>query len=304
MLDATLNGGYNGDTMGYPTKQNVHYTGIENEWRVVEKFRNNGNLFGLGANLGELMRVEHIGGTKEKDDMRLHYEKARLGVSIKRKTSSAGSFDYLNSSAVRGLFDPYLTDVYPWIDSKSGVYQEYAKENRVMKVSTKTGKISWEPSQSAKENVIKPLKKEFLRLVDVALDAVPSNVLDDLLREVFEQEKLKQQVMIVSHFKQEQDYLFNISNHPIYQHLKRKDCAHVFKKPRRPSASRAIVHGGSNDTNLRLRVCLNNGMSALLAGKEWSSNSSSGLCIKFQQDSPMKIVEDLDSRGLVTVEKF
>jgi len=78
------------------------------------------------------------------------------------------------------------------------------------------------------------------------------------------------------------------ADHPVISMLEHNDT--FFLKQGRGTTSRQIwakdSYGQEINTNLRIRLVLNNGVSALLGGKRWSSNDTSLLVIKIQQDKP------------------
>mgnify|MGYP003348088809 CR=1 FL=1 len=71
----------------------------------------------------------------------------------------------------------------------------------------------------------------------------------------------------------------------------------IIKKKKNAKTSRSIFCD-DKDTGLRLRIVLNNGMGALLAGELWAKNDTSSLTIKLQQDDPLSVIENLKKKDL------
>ena len=88
---------------------------------------------------------------------------------------------------------------------------------------------------------------------------------------------------------------FNES-HPIAPLLNDNDVQFFFNKGR-GTTSRQLWYekdGKRYNTNLRVRMWLNNGVGAWLGGKDWSSNPTSLLTVKIQQDQPDKVLENIN----------
>ena len=88
--------------MSYNTTGKCHFDGIANEKELCERMQNDRSLAEVitGCTLIGDYTVEHIGGTKHKEDVILHTPNGSVKISAKfKKDKKKGSFDYLNGSA-------------------------------------------------------------------------------------------------------------------------------------------------------------------------------------------------------------
>ena len=265
----------------FTTDGTAHKNGIKNEKRIQEKFESSPLLFGLNVLYGPLKEVIKAGGTQNKADLILKYEKAKLPLSIKNFTGA--THDWINTTKVPNI---YFEAAVNWTNDNRGTCSDIAAQ--------------YSKKSSEGQKIKKQKESELKEIINACFDLIPSKFLKDFL--AIEFSKIAPQHVLLADKISDTDYLYAGKDHPIFQLLEDENAFFTLRQKRNAKTSRSIFCNGK-DTGLRLRVVLNNGMGALLAGKLWSSNSTSCLTIKLQQESPLSIVKDLDKKGLIRMEK-
>jgi hypothetical protein len=232
----------------------VHYEGVQNELDTI-KFLNE-----IGRYEDEVI---HFGGTKQVSD-------AKAGdscISIKHKKGIAnGSFDWVNTTKYNNIFgdhfDDFLIDI---------------KEHRKMP----------ENLRKVAEDFI---RRDFSNLCNSAVKYLSSKTVINIIKETFK--KQEGYDVVINDTKNRNVYIFNAQHHPV---LKLIEDGYSVKlvNARGAKSSRKIVlekNGDEIDSNLRIRVTSNNGITAFLGLSK--SNNNSSVVIKLQQDSVHKMLQN------------
>jgi hypothetical protein len=247
--------------MSYNTTGKCHFDGIANEKELCERMRNDRSFAEaiIGSSLIGDYTVEHIGGTKHKEDVVLHTPNGSVKISAKfKKDKKKGSFDYLNGSKA---------------------YKKYAKGH----LAAACGKFRSSPLP------VKTVRPFITEACSMDLDEItPTEVRRILETEVAA--KYKDLVTVVTDKKANKIYAYNFADSPLGRHLHRQSKITI-EPPRRgrgKKSSRQILFDGE-DIGLRLRVVTNNGVTALLGRSK--SNKTSIPTVKFQQDKVKRVLE-------------
>ena len=233
--------------MVFPHQGENHIIGIKNEKDIVAFMNSNpscnfNNLLKITF-VAENIQWEHKGGTGTKSDAIVHVpSKEHINISI--KNHNGGTLDWLNTS--KGIAE----NVKPLI-------KEFQKKHLL------------------KENVDEEMRKECELIFSQTLDNYNIKELPDILHKLF----LKYpEFIIINDQKNKRFISFNKFN---LEKLFNKDNNFIFKT-NRAMTSRQIwlkkEDGTEVNTNLRIRITLNNGINALFSKK------GSTPCIKIQQD--------------------
>ena len=245
--------------MPFPNKGENHLNGIKNEKEIVEFLNKNpDNNFNktIEKNNGYKVKCwKHEGGTKQKMDASVHLENGKiLGVSIKRHKS--GTFDWENTT--KGV----PTDLKEKIE-------EFKKTNMNKSIPTKGG-----------------IRDELADINSKYLEIMTSKQIQETLSKIYETEETTN-IIIINDMKNKRLIMFGKSNLDPYFNPKHKH-TYILKSSSRAKTSRQIWIISSDgceeiNTNLRIRLVLNNGITALL-GKS-KANKSSCPSLKIQQDN-------------------
>lgn len=248
--------------MPFPNKGENHLNGIQNEKDIVNYLNTNPDnsiTKHLSENHGsKIISFKHQGGTKQKRDASYEFENGKIkGISIKRHG--------------KGTFD--------WINTTIGVSEDLKSEIKKFKQNNCNTPIQ---------------KKGGIRNV---LDNIFSNYLDklthenilELLSKVIGTEE-NTNYIIINDTTKKRLILIHESNLDSYCN----PIHHKFiLKSTRARTSRQIwiknVDGSEINTNMRIRLHLNNGITALLGYS--SKNKSSVPCLKIQQDKVDSFIE-------------
>ena len=236
---------------GFDTTGKSDLEGRENEDNTI-KILNDKKVY---ANT-----VEKRGGTKHKEDAVCDLQK----IGIKRMESiHSGSHDWGNiSSAVNeGLFgdtfDEFLSQVK---ELRQLPFDIRIDEEFKMKVSAKFDSLcpgSFNHFNS--ENIIKVLNRGLIEPCAENFD----NVVNDI--------------------KTKNLYIYPVNRHPVFEYVNKGFTAYLKGDA---DKSRMIYfkdsEGNEYSTDIRMRVCNNNGIGAFLGTSK--ANNNSQVCIKLQQD--------------------
>lgn len=250
--------------MAYSTNGDADRNGKRGEQLVAEQISKNKDF----ANRLDSTcdgPVEKLGGTQYVADLRF----GKADISAKTKSSKSGTTDWINTSKIEDI--PGIEKVQELVINLRGSQDD----------STLT-------KEQAKKSFIKDAKSILNEETDIALESLSdSGFLAEFVEDVYNTRMCNLDIVFnmktakeLRHFKGE--------DHPISQFLN-ADGKFFLKKFRKNSyQSRNIMFrdasGVVHRTGLRLRMVLNNGMGALLAGKKWSSNPTSVLTLKVQQE--------------------
>jgi hypothetical protein len=244
--------------MPFPSKGENHANGIKNERNIVNYLNSNPHN-PITKHLSEccssnIISWKHEGGTKQKMDASYTLENGTTkGVSIKNHEN--GTFDWVNTT--KGVQQ----------DLKSAII-DFKKQNCDKPIPKKGG-----------------IRDELNNILSNNLNKLTSNDISKLLSIIIGTEE-NTDYIIVNDRKRKQLIGIPVSNLDPYCNT---DHNHTFilKSTPRARTSRQIwiksSDGSEINTNLRIRLHLNNGITALL-GKS-TKNKSSVPCLKIQQDN-------------------
>jgi len=260
--------------MGYNTTGLSHSNGLKGE-KVVAEMLGTNTL--LQSYLGGVSSVVKRGGTQYKEDIAFTRDPSSdfLGISVKNRSKKSGTFDWINSTA--------LVNDIPGTQSLLAYHSQYSQAYAGTKKDENIKKKHYQALKDACSNVLDSMSPDDIRQV---------------MQGVFSSYRKKQEFFVAVYYASEATtkwFEFNES-HPIVPILDDQAATFFFKKGR-GTASRQLWYekdGQEHNTHLRFRLGLNNGASAWLAGKDWSSNATSVITVKIQQDNPDKVLESIN----------
>lgn len=260
--------------MAFNTTGESHKNGLKGEGDTKSLIENScTKLF------GNTPTVVRRGGTQYKEDLLINNS---YKLSCKNRQSASGSFDYLNSSQLVNLL----------------ASQEATK----LKKFLKTKKHSYMGRGYNKETLKPVISKERGEFNDLSKDALlsmSSSEIEAIVRKGMEQYiKDPDFYFSITHRPRNELILFPAGELPLIKFLKSQSGLKFSLIGSKRSKSSACIKiedntGNIHDFGLRLRLVLNNGVGALLAGKDVSSNNSSQLVLKLQQDQPDKQIDNV-----------
>jgi len=207
--------------------------------------------------------VELRGGTKNKEDLIVTdgVEVKKISAKLKKKLSS-GSFDYVNSSSA--------------IAETKGLAEV---KNLVKAVKSENSSVN-----VARQKLNSIFHSKMLSLTTQELSSL-------LIKHVVRPNEDK--FIIITDGSSNKNYMYNFIDSPTYHHCLNSIPTIVFGKSSKTSAKLIFntTDGEKIDIGLRIRLVLNNGVTALLGKSE--SNSNSTPVIKIQQDAPHKLIESI-----------
>jgi hypothetical protein len=244
--------------MTFPIKGESHSNGIKNEKNVVNYLKNNPTnsiTKHLEKNNGyKIIEFNHQGGTKKKMDASYQLENGKCkGVSIKN----------------------YMGGTFDWINTTLGVPKHLKEE--IIKFKNKNLDTII-PEKGG-------IRDDLDNIFSVYLDKLTSKDITELLSKIYKTEE-NTDTIIINETKKKELIMIHESNldpycNPTYGHK------FILKSTSKAKTSRQIwiksADGFEINTNLRVRLLLNNGITALL-GKS-KKNKSSVPCLKIQQDN-------------------
>jgi hypothetical protein len=243
--------------MPFPNKGQNHINGIKNEKDIVHYLNEHPdnpitkNL--EKKNMDSIKEWKHEGGTKQKKDASFKFDSGKTGgISIKNHDN--GTFDYENTT--KGVPEDFKKKI---IDFK---YKNMGKS-----IPNKGG-----------------IRDELDNIFSLRLDNMSSDEITEILDNAYQKEESTQHI-IINDKKMNRLILLNKSNLDLYFNSNNRH--NFILKSTRAKTSRQIwiksANGNEINTNLRIRLHLNNGITALL-GKS-KANNRSVPCLKIQQDN-------------------
>lgn len=244
--------------MPFPNKGENHSEGVKNEKEIVEYFNTHPdnkinkaieNKYG-----SKIVSWKHEGGTKQKMDASVHLENGKIiGISIKRHKS--GTFDWENTT--NGIPD----------DLKENI-KEFKKKYINSPIPKKGG-----------------IRDELADIHNKAIGKITSKHIQELLSKMYKTEE-NTNLIIINDIKNKRLIMIEKSNLDPYFNSKHKH-TYILKSTPRAATSRQIwlksADGYEINTNIRIRLHLNNGITALLGNSK--KNKTSVPCLKIQQDN-------------------
>ena len=258
--------------MGYAIDGRSHANGTSGETDVIKQINNNQLLSDyLGGGT-----ASQLGGTQNVADVIVSGRKKE--VSVKTYTGDSGTTDIINTTRFKDYIESYpeLEELQAYIRLVSGSYSDT------------------ELSKDDAKTIIETVRKTIQEKTNAALEALTTEKATGILKRSVKTRLPNGMETIVNHVPTKKLHAYDSGNHPIH------NVTAVYTKRIRAKGSRMLMESSTNDyTGFRLRFALNNGIGALLAGEKWSKNKSSSLTFKLQYESNDKVLEILDSQGLL-----
>lgn len=263
--------------MGYKTDGSSHQCGVKNETDICQYLNGNATIDPLkfkelyNVSVDSKMSFEHRGGTTSVSDMDI-YENDTLKDGSSIKNHKTGTYDYINSSAAMNLLPKEMND-----------------ELKQMLNNIRVKYFKCGPEEK------KVCRKELSEQINSCIDKISSDTLKKLLNYI---DNRNPGIVIINNCETQclkvykSDQFKELSEYPKPE----SECEYFLKKKRNAKNSRSIFRktpdGKEIDTNLRFRITLNNGISALLGLS--NSNNNSVLSIKIQQDNVNKLLSSIE----------
>mgnify|MGYP001265943157 FL=1 len=257
--------------MPFPCKGENHQGGIQNEHQIVA-YLNHHRECSIVQQLAKecgcnVISFTHAGGTQQKRDASYLLEDGRIkGLSI--KNHKTGTFDLINTT--KGVPEDLKSEILDF------------KEKNFQKEIPKTGGI-----RSDLDNVFSGW-----------LDRLTSDQVLELVSKTTEGEA-GTDMIIINDVANKQYVMFDESY--VRPHHEPSD-TFVLKSTPRARTSRQIwirsIDGQERNTNLRIRLTLNNGLGALLG--QSTSNKTSVPCLKVQLDGEESLIANCPDKVTVS----
>lgn len=244
--------------MPYVTTGAVHHSGVGNEKQLIEFANTNKDLrinthMKMCANDTSDAVWSHLGGTTQKADCKVTVNNNTYLVSIKNHESS-GTFDWINTSKLSAINARLADEIKPKIAEFKAKYD--------------------------KQVVTKEIRNEMEEIFSNMFEYLSSDEIKSLLLDLYAKYP---EFVLINDRSNNKLMMYNKTGN-----FKEFTDYHdwTFKlKTTRGKTSRMIFRekdGIEVNTNLRIRLVLNNGVNALLG--QSSSNKTSVPCLKIQQD--------------------
>lgn len=245
--------------MPFPNKGQNHYNGIKNEKDIVNYFNehpdNSITKFLEEEYNDRIESWKHEGGTQQKKDISFNLMNSDKTGAFSVKKHETGTFDYENT-----------TKCVPE-DLKKKII-DFKNKNKDKSIPEKGG-----------------IRDELDNIFSSYLDNISSDEITELLDKTYQKEEDTKHIIIndikfkrlILLDKSNLDEYFNSNNYHNF----------ILKSSSRAKTSRQIwiksADGNEINTNLRIRLHLNNGITALLSKSK--ANKTSVPCFKIQQDN-------------------
>jgi hypothetical protein len=260
--------------MPYKTGGETHHGGVGNEKELVELMNvcpelNINKHLQFGSETKPVWG--HLGGTTQKADCDVVVDERRYPISIKNHESS-GSFDWINTSKL-------------------------SEFNAELGQSVKAAVDSFKTENHGKD-VTPTLRDEVSTIFSNEFDRITSDQMKHLLMTLYV--KYPGHVL-VNDCKHNRLILYPKENN-FSEFISYPDWEYFLKSTPRAKTSRMIFRrkdGVEINTNLRLRLVLNNGVGALLGKSD--KNKCSIPCLKIQQDRVDKLLVGLVNTTIDTI---
>lgn len=263
--------------MGFRTDGSPHECGVKNEKGICRYLNENEpndrlkfkELCNVSAD--SKMSFKHKGGTTSVSDMDI-YANGVLKDGSSIKNHKTGTYDHTNSSAAMNLLPKEINDeLKQKLDNIQEKYFKCGPEEK------------------------KVCRKELSEQINSCIDKISSDTIKKLLNYI---DNRNPRIVIINNCETQclkvykSDQFKELSEYPKPE----SECEYLLRKKRNAKNSRSIFRKTSDgkeiDTNLRLRITLNNGISALLGLS--NSNNNSVLSIKIQQDNVNKLLSSIE----------
>lgn len=258
--------------MAFKTDGSSHKNGVNLEEKTIDILGSNKKLQRAVCGEFEFRNAEKVGGTRFLEDIRVDTTSGPIGLSVKRRKGKSGTFDWANTSKLAKVLLNENHDLSALMHNLKGKYKHTPRNVLIKKKYEKELDNHFsEAVQSLSHQSIKSM----LSYVVGKYTDINMNMKVCVYREFSSQ-------YVVYDF--EDIWWTDLMN-----------CEGSFFTKGKPNSKSRVIwfrhaDGQEVNTHLRIRVGLNNGVSALLGGKDWSSNSTSQVVVKIQQDKTDSIV--------------
>jgi hypothetical protein len=251
--------------MGFKTDGSVHHSGILNEKAVIDFLNTRSTIIAPFFLAADGVTCRHKGGTGTKADGEIYDAAGSVLRTISIKHHKLGTFDWVNSSAViQGELDATLRTSLATIKAAYATHNNLAQTRREVDDMFATQ--------------IRALPGEFIRALLADLYAAYSDY------------------VLITHSKKGELIAFEKSKNLLELNAAAMDGWTYELRSLRAKTSAQIwrVHtetGTAVNTSLRLRINLNNGVTAFLGLS--AANKSAAPCLKIQQDGVDRLIAGL-----------
>ena len=257
--------------MAYNTTGKSHSNGIEGEKATKYLIENRIKMFGSNP------KVEQRGGTTHKEDLLVNDQ---FKISAKNRQNGSGTYDYINTTKLNFINNSYFEELKRYV------------------LEVKHSEKDKGHSRESIEDVKSVVRSKFEELSNSALLSLTSSEIAGIVnRGLHDYINDPSFYFSLTHKAKKSLTIFQANKHPLIKFLNRNDKVTYSLKKGRGRTSASIIFednsGQNHDFGLRLRLVTNNGLGALLAGKDVSSNPSSALVFKLQQDEPDKYIDQI-----------
>ena len=265
--------------MAYNTTGKSHHNGVENEDKSKEWLEKNKNRHKSAPFLNDIKKVEKLGGTQNKSDLKICYNNnSTRGVSAKNISKNGATHDWVNTSKSDLLKESkHLEEV-----------REYMKKIRALPLA----------ERADYKQLFKEFRKERAKRF---LNSLNHNKINGFLKEVFE--LIENQKIMINDKKLKKIQFYDGKDHPIFDYIDNDEWQFVLKQSRAVESASlfAVSQNDSSEINLHLRIrqATSNGDSAAIGLNEGKKgkNKYSSLVIKVQQDDLPKLYSELAAKN-------
>lgn len=264
--------------MSFPSDGRNHREGIKNEHALVATL-NTGLTARIWPHVSDTVIAEHRGGTTQKADAVLvdtnTGEVVKYISAKEKKKEHTGTYDYTNSTA-------YITQA---IQNNSPIFvtlRDFINESKVLRAS---GNITTDKKTKC--------RTQCKMVVEQTLNSLTNREIRQIITDLLITPNIHMEY-IITVLNTKKMYHFPFHTHKINTLLNNPEAIFYLEKKssKEYCESRTIMVTVGNttiDTGIRMRLHLNNGISALLGVSK--TNNTSSFCIKFQQDNFEDIME-------------
>lgn len=266
--------------MSFPSDGRNHRGGIKNEHTLVTTL-NRGLAHTVWPTLSKTIVAEHRGGTTQKADVVL--VDSTTGVVHKyisakeKKKEHTGTYDYTNTTSyvTQGMYSPIFSTLRTFLTE--------AKQLRTSRNINAGTKLRCRTQcKMAVETTLNTLQNTEIRQIIGDLLITPNAHMEYLITVL--------DTKVIYHFPFASHPINALFTDPTVKFFLEKKSRNAYCESR---TIMAVSHGETIDTGIRIRLHLNNGISALLGMS--TTNSTSSFCLKFQQDN-FDIIKEISTR--------
>ncbi len=241
--------------MPFNTTGESHHTGVSNEKTVCDFLNSHSKIIKPRITTSETDVIQHVGGTKTKADAEIVGSGRKISI---KHHNTAGTFDWTNSTS-----------------AMSPETKQYLKESLRTIIETNVDEAS--------------VRKKCNELFKATLMSLTTNDITGILKSVYD---ASPEIIIITLKKRRKLVAFERDNN-LLELKTYSDFTYYLKQDRAATSAKiwrkSNATGEEINTNLRIRLVLNNGVTKLM------NKQSSVPCIKIQQDNVKQFIENIDS---------